>query len=119
MEGPIHNAMQDFYVLQPGSTVATSLSQSEVSRKNAWIVHVKGSQFKVSIAVPVGVFAHMLSCYHEEALNYKLKYNRAYKSLSSMDRSPQQLQLVRSIGGFPNDIKPVNIKLKSLTKHKN
>ena len=71
--------MQDFYVLQPGSTVATSLSQSEVSRKNAWIVHVKGSQFKVSIALPVVVFAHMVSCYHEEALNYKLKYNRAYK----------------------------------------
>ena len=23
------------------------------------------------------------------------------------------------LGGFPNDIKPVNIKLKSLTKHKN
>ena len=37
----------------------------------------------------VKVFTHMVSCHHEEAMNYKFKHERANKSLSDVDRVPQ------------------------------
>ena len=37
----------------------------------------------------VRVFTHMVSCHHEEALNYKFKHKRANKSLSDVDRVAQ------------------------------
>ncbi|XP_075241781.1 uncharacterized protein LOC142336755 [Convolutriloba macropyga] len=46
MERPVHNPTQDFYVLQPGSSVATSLSPGEAAPKNSWLVHIRGDKFK-------------------------------------------------------------------------
>ena len=37
----------------------------------------------------VRVFTHMVSCYHEEALNYKFKHEKADQSLSDGDRVAQ------------------------------
>ena len=37
----------------------------------------------------VRVFTHMVSCHHDEALNFKLKHKRANKSLSDVDRLAQ------------------------------
>ena len=34
----------------------------------------------------VRVFTHMVSCHHEEALNYKFNHKRANKSLRDTDR---------------------------------
>ena len=51
MDKPIYNPSQDFYVLQPGSTVATSLAHGENAPKNSWIIHVRGDQFKVCLFV--------------------------------------------------------------------
>ena len=48
MERPVHNPTQDFYVLQPGSSVATSLSPGEAAPKNSWLVHIRGDKFKVT-----------------------------------------------------------------------
>ena len=45
----------------------------------------------------VRVFTRMVSCHHEEALNYKLKHKRANKFNSNVDQVAQWLQLVRSI----------------------
>ena len=35
------------------------------------------------------VFTHMVSCHHEEVLNYKFEHKRANKSLSDVDRIDQ------------------------------
>ena len=49
--------------------------------------------FPLVIGLPVSegvrVFTHMVSCDHEEALNYMFKHKRAKKSLSDVDRGAQ------------------------------
>ena len=37
----------------------------------------------------VRVFTQMVSCHHEEALNYKFKYKRAHKSLNDAEWEDQ------------------------------
>lgn len=46
---PEFNSSQNFYVVQPGSSVATSLSESESKNKAVALLEVKGKEFKVSI----------------------------------------------------------------------
>ena len=45
----------------------------------------------------VRVFTHVVSCLHEDALNYKFKHNTANKSLSDVDRIAQLLKQHGSI----------------------
>jgi double-strand break repair protein MRE11 len=49
---PQHNPTQDFYVLQPGSSVATSLCDGESAPKKSWIIKIHGEQFKAE-SVPL------------------------------------------------------------------
>jgi len=44
---PVHNSKQEFYVTQPGSSVATSLCEGETGQKHVGILHVRGKEFKI------------------------------------------------------------------------
>lgn len=44
---PLHNAQQGFQVIQPGSSVATSLSESEAVPKYVGMLKVRGKTFKL------------------------------------------------------------------------
>ena len=60
------------------------------------------------------MFTHMVSCYHEEALNYKFKHNRANKNLGHSDRVAQwfttaenqinQISSKRNVGSLPTKV---------------
>ncbi|CAK0792936.1 unnamed protein product [Prorocentrum cordatum] len=43
---PRENLQGEFYVVQPGSSVATSLSQGETKLKHIALIHVKGGAFQ-------------------------------------------------------------------------
>ena len=53
------------------------------------------------------MFSHMVSCQHEEALNYKFKHKRANKSLNALERVAQWLKQNGSIW------KPIAINMDS------
>jgi len=44
---PIWNSKQEFFVTQPGSSIATSLCEGETTPKHVGILHVKGKEFKI------------------------------------------------------------------------
>lgn len=45
---PEWNGIQNFYVSQPGSSIATSLSEGETAKKHIGLLHVKGKDFKMT-----------------------------------------------------------------------
>ncbi|KAL3876816.1 hypothetical protein ACJMK2_034610 [Sinanodonta woodiana] len=45
---PEWNSIQNFYVSQPGSSIATSLSESETAPKHIGLLHIRGKDFKMS-----------------------------------------------------------------------
>jgi hypothetical protein len=46
MIDPVLNPVQGFHVSQPGSSVATSLSEGEATAKHVGILRIRGSSFK-------------------------------------------------------------------------
>jgi len=44
---PNYNAAQEFYVTQPGSSIATSLCEGETGQKHVGILRVRGKEFKI------------------------------------------------------------------------
>ena len=44
---PSWNGQQNFYITQPGSTIATSLSEGETRQKHVGLLYIKGKDFKV------------------------------------------------------------------------
>lgn len=42
---PVHNSEMGFETLQPGSSVATSLSEGEAAEKNVFILNIKGNDY--------------------------------------------------------------------------
>lgn len=45
---PEWNGSQNFYVSQPGSSIATSLSEGETAKKHVGLLHIKGKDFKMT-----------------------------------------------------------------------
>ncbi|KAL8607335.1 hypothetical protein ACOMHN_039485 [Nucella lapillus] len=45
---PEFNGIQNFYITQPGSSVATSLSEGETKPKNIGLLQIRGKDFKVT-----------------------------------------------------------------------
>jgi double-strand break repair protein MRE11 len=45
---PEWNGIQNFYVSQPGSSIATSLSEGETVKKHFGLLHIKGKDFKMT-----------------------------------------------------------------------
>lgn len=45
---PEWNGVQNFYVTQPGSSIATSLSEGETKQKHIGLLHIRGKDFKVT-----------------------------------------------------------------------
>ncbi|CAM9132136.1 unnamed protein product, partial [Chrysoparadoxa australica] len=43
---PVHSNVADFYIMQPGSTVATSLVEGEAVTKHCSLVEIRGNEFK-------------------------------------------------------------------------
>ncbi|CAH2353772.1 double-strand break repair protein Mre11p [[Candida] railenensis] len=44
---PVHNSEMGFETLQPGSSVATSLSEGEAAEKNVFILNIKGNDYSL------------------------------------------------------------------------
>ena len=44
---PAWNGQQNFYITQPGSTIATSLSEGETRQKHVGLLYIKGKDFKI------------------------------------------------------------------------
>ncbi|KAK7112168.1 double-strand break repair protein MRE11-like [Littorina saxatilis] len=45
---PEWNGMQNFYITQPGSSIATSLNEGETKQKHIGLLQIKGKDFKVT-----------------------------------------------------------------------
>ena len=61
---------------------------------NNWPYKFKADRISI---LGVRMFTHMVSCHHEEALNFKFKHKRANKSLSDVDRVAQCFKLSNQI----------------------
>jgi len=56
---PTYNSRQEFWVTQPGSSIATSLCEGEVGQKHVGILRVRGKEFKID-KIPLKTVRQMI-----------------------------------------------------------
>ena len=68
---PEWNGVQNFYVSQPGSSVATSLSEGETGKKHIGLLEIKGKDFKMT-KIPLDTVRQF---YHEDIILHETSLN--------------------------------------------